>query len=254
MNGQRPPAKNVETFGWHTAAAAARSVTFSTAGINWGAWLRLTDRKRQLLHRGLPSSPQHLPPAYFARATFSSFRLDGIDLAEQDVVAALAVGRQRQALRSRATQRIRNHISILHHIENAVRIGESLKTQVVIRWYTTVGSGLINSNLADAVMDRLDQVVRRINSPQLRLQAALSDIARLHVLLLSDPLVPSFNGILARLLLRCHLGRVGLPPIVFDPQGDAPKLLDDTMLLARILELVDLSYDLLLQHANHAVG
>ena len=96
-------------------------------------------------------------------------------------------------------------------------------------------------------MDRLDHVVRRINSPQLRLQPALVDIAKLHVMLLRDPLVPSFNGILSRLLLRYHLGRIGLPPVVFDPNEDAPSLLDETMLLARLLELIEQSYDRLLQ-------
>ncbi len=159
---------------------------------------------------------------------------------------AVNAGTHRQALRSRGAQRIRNHFSILHHVEASVRIGESLNAGAVMRWYTTIGSGLINAALTDSAMDRMDQVVRRINSPQLRLQAALHDIARLHVQLLTDPLVPSFNGILARLLLRYHLGRVGLPPVVFHPEQDAPKLLDDTMLLARLLELVDVSYDLLL--------
>jgi hypothetical protein len=247
MHGQRHPVKIAETLDWQTAASTSRPVTFNTGGINWGSWLRGTDRKRRLLHRTDQPFCQHLPSAYFARATYSSFRLDGIETDEHDVLAALATGRHRQGLRSRAAQRIRNHVSILRHIESAVRIGESLKTQVVIRWYTTVGSGLINAGLSDSVMDRLDQVVRRINSPQLRLQAALGDISRLHVSLLTDPLVPSFNGILARLLLRYHLGRVGLPPVVFDPDADAPKLLDDTMLLARLLELIDLSYDLLLR-------
>jgi hypothetical protein len=169
---------------------------------------------------------------------------------ERDVLLALAPpspGVGRQSLRSRAGQRVRNHVSILHRIESSLRLGEPLKAAVVVRWYTIIGSGLINAALSDTTIARLDQVVRRINSPQLRLQAALADTARLHVQLLNDPLVPSFNGILSRLLLRYNLGRIGLPPVVFDPQADAPKLLDETMLLARILELIHESYDLLLE-------
>jgi hypothetical protein len=256
MNGHRQPGKFTDALDWHIPAAAppssSRGAIFTTGGINWGGWLRAVERKRrQLLRAATSNGRQQLPAAYFARATYASFRLDGIDVTEHDVITALAAGRQRQALRSRAAQRIRNHVSILRHIESAVTIGESLKTPVVMRWYTTVGSGLINAGLSDGTMDRLDQVVRRINSPQLRLQPALIDVARLHVQLLTDPAVPSFNGILARLLLRYHLGRVGLPPVVFDPNTDAPKLLDDTMLLARLLELIDHSYELLLQHQHH---
>lgn len=248
MSGQRQPGKIAAALDWHTAASAIRPVTFNTGGINWGGWLRGIERRRRLLIRRDQPSRIHLPGAYFARATYASLRLDGIDTTEHDVLSALAAGRQRQALRSRAAQRIRNHVCILRHIESAVRIGESLKAPVVLRWYTTIGAGLINAALPDALMDRLDQVVRRINSPELRMQAALGDLARLHVQLLSDPLVPSFNGILARLLLRHHLGRIGLPPVVFDPESDAPKLLDDTMLLARLLELIDNSLDLLLRN------
>ena len=60
--------------------------------------------------------------------------------------------------------------------------------------------------------DRLAALVERMNSPELRLQAGVQQVARLHAQLLADPLVPSFNGILARLLLRYHLGRCGLRP------------------------------------------
>jgi hypothetical protein len=253
MNGHRQPGKFTDALDWHIPPAAlpsaSRGAIFTTGGINWGVWLRAVERKRRLLLRAVASNGrQPLPPAYFARATYASFRLDGIDVTEHDVIAALAAGRQRQVLRSRAAQRIRNHVSILRHIESSVAIGESLKTTVVIRWYTTVGSGLINAGLSDGAMDRLHQVIRRINSPQLRLQPALIDVARLHAQLLTDPAVPSFNGILARLLLRYHLGRIGLPPVVFDPDSDAPKLLDDTMLLARLLELIDVSYEMLLRY------
>jgi hypothetical protein len=246
MSGQRLPGKTIERLDWQGAGNGAAKST-NGDGVAWGGWLRSLERKRRLLVRNEPPRPRPLPQVYFARATYSSFRLDRIDITEREVLASLSSGHQRQSLRSRAAQRIRNHVSILHHIEPSTRLAASLKSPVVMRWYTTLGSGLVTAGLADATVDRLDHVVRQINSPQLRLQAALVDIARLHVQLLADPLVPSFNGILARLLLRYHLGRVGLPPVVFDPEADAPALLDEAMLLRRLLELIDLSFDMLMR-------
>jgi hypothetical protein len=142
--------------------------------------------------------------------------------------------------------RIRNHVAILHRIERGLHRGESLKTAAVVRWYTLIASGLSITSLDEPTMGRLDQLVRRINSPHLRLQPAVQEIARLHVQSLADPLVPGFNGILVRLLLRYHLGRCGLPPVVFHSETDGPLLTDETTLLARLLELIDESYDLLL--------
>jgi hypothetical protein len=249
MSGRPQPGRTIDRLNWQGAGngAASRNGNGNGTGIEWASWLRSFERKRRLLVRDEPRRPRSLPSTYFIHATYSSFRLDGIDVTEHEVLASLASGPARQSLRSRAAQRIRNHVSILHHIESSIRIGESLKAPVVIRWYTTIGSGLITAALPDAMIDRLDQAVRRINSPQLRLQPALGDIARLHVQLLTDPLAPSFNGILARLLLRYHLGRVGLPPVVFEPEADAPALLDETMLLRRLLQLIDSSYDQLLR-------
>jgi hypothetical protein len=247
MSGQRLPGKTIERLDWQ---GAGKPTNGNGGGVEWGSWLRNLERKRRLMVRAEPARPAPLPDAYFALATYASFRLDGIDITEREVIASLSAGHQRQSLRSRAAQRIRNHVSILHHIESSIRLGESLKAPIVMRWYATIGSGLVTAALSDAVIDRLDQVVRRINSPELRLQAALIDIARLHVQLLADPLVPSFNGILARLLLRYHLGRVGLPPVVFDPEADAPALLDETMLLRRLLDLIDASYGLLLTSSS----
>jgi hypothetical protein len=97
------------------------------------------------------------------------------------------------------------------------------------------------------MMSRLDQLVRRINSPHLRLQPAITEIARLHAQSLGDPLVPGFNGILVRLLLRYHLGRCGLPPVVFSPEVDQAAIENESILLGRLLEMIDESYDLLLR-------
>jgi hypothetical protein len=214
--------------------------------VDWTAWLRLIERKRRLLTRLDAPKNRLLPAEYFAAATFVSFRLDGIDVSESEVAIALARGTAGKAFRSRQTQRMRNYVSILRRIENSVRMGESLKGQTVVRWYTSISCGLSMAGLDDSSMGRLDAVVRRINSPQLRLQAAMNEVVRLYCQLLSDPIVPGFNGILARLLLRYHLGRCGLPAVLFDPINDAAIMTDEARLLPRILEMVDASYNLLL--------
>src|SRR5205814_2494563 len=90
---------------------------------------------------------------------------------------------------------------------------------------------------------RIERVVSSINSPQLRLWPAVQEITALHVRLLADPFVPGFNGIMARLLLRYHLGRCGLPPVVFDPDTDRTRFTAEASLLLRILELILQSYD-----------
>ena len=68
-------------------------------------------------------------------------------------------------------------------------------------------------------------------------------MAALHVGLLSDPFVPGFNGILARFLLRYHMGRCGMPPVVFDPELDPERLRSPPKLEARLLELIVQSRD-----------
>ena len=243
--------------------------------IDWAFWLRLIERKRRMMSRVVSSfdaiNPAPMPapdaPALRARRevqplhsgrffdasdvvneTYCSFRLDGWDVTPQQVSEALlqSVGRPRPELRSRQAQRLRNHASILHHIESSLRLGEPLKPHVVVRWFTTLSSGLSASGLDDAVLVRLDQVVRKINSPQLRLQPALQEITRLHAQLMSEPLMPGYNGIVCRLLLRYHLGRCNLPRVTFDPTLDATVLTEPESLLARLLRLIDQSYDRML--------
>lgn len=215
--------------------------------LDWPAWLALIERKRRLLQRRPAGEPAGLPGQYFVLATYSSFRLDGLAVSEREVVEALSRGRAQRAFRSRAAQRVRNHVAILHSIETSLRLGQALKTTAVVRWYTSISSGLSITGLGDEKLTRLTQVARRINSPQLRLQPALQEIARTHAELLSDPLFPSFNGILSRLLLRYHLGRCGLPFAIFNP--DAPPAsgpANDNALVLRILTALDETYDLLL--------
>ncbi|MGD0461892.1 MAG: hypothetical protein ABSB74_05335 [Tepidisphaeraceae bacterium] len=214
--------------------------------IDWQRWLRLIQRKRRLLTRAASPRPKPLPDEYFATATLVSFRLEGIQIDEPDVASALALGQAHKTFRSRSSQRIRSHVAILHRIESALQRGASLSTPSVVRWYTSISGGLSLADLDESTMNRLDNVVHRINSPQFRLRPAIREITHLHAQLLADPLVPSFNGILSRLLLRYHLGRCGLPPVVFDPQSDEKLLNDEPRLLNRVLEMLNGSYDMML--------
>src|SRR5207237_7172991 len=182
---------------------------------DWTGLLRRIERKRRQLGRSGQADQDGLPVEYFARATYASFRLEGLDVSEQEVHEALGGGggggQQRPVLRSRQFQRLRNHAAILHHIESDLRKGSPLSTGGVVRWYTAISAGLSTTALDQAATARMEEVVRRINSPQLRMQPALREVAAAYAKLLADALVPGFNAILARLLLRYHLGRCGLP-------------------------------------------
>ncbi len=179
---------------------------------------------------------------YYARSTWASFRLDGIDVTHEEVTDALAPAPERPALRSRQAMRLRNHAAILHHIEIDLRQAEALDTDTVIRWYTGISAGLSTTGLDGPTSVRLDEAVRRINSPQLRMQAALQEIAQTYLRLMADPLVPSFNGILARLLLRYHLGRCRLPPVIFDPALDG-RIGPAEGMARRLVELLEGSFE-----------
>jgi hypothetical protein len=216
--------------------------------IDWPRWLGLIERKRRALSR--LNGRRHLSGDYYFQETLSSFRLDGMETTSQQVADALRPGSAGKTVRSRITQRIRNHAAILRAIDRWVRAGKSLTTQMVIRWYTSISNGLSTTSLDERTADRLDSVVRRVNSPQLRLQAALIEVARLHSQLLADPFFPSFHGILSRLLLQFHLGRCGLPPIVFDADLDPPALANENRLLVRILDRLDGSFDRILMGDN----
>lgn len=215
------------------------------AALDWPAWIALIERHRRNLARG--NGAFHPPLAeYFVAATCSSFALEGIDCTDQEVIDAITQGFAQRKFRSRASQRVRNHVAILHSIEKSLELNYPLKSAAVLRWYTSIGSGLSPSALGHDKMARLEQIIGRINSPQLRLQPAIQEVARTYGELLADPLFPSFNGLLARLLLRFHLGRCGLPGIVFeDAQGQAHWQKGDTGSLA-LLQAIELSYQGLL--------
>jgi hypothetical protein len=241
--------------------AAERHVRAAAAAIDWPEWLRATERKRRQVARndggpsagGAAPAPAACPcwPGYFEAATDASFRLDGLVLPPDDLAAALARGSAGKAFRSRQQQRARNHVAILRSLEKLLRTGGSLKPGDVVRWYTSIACGLSTTRLDEPTTARLEAVVRRINSPQLRLKPAVQEIALLYRQWLSDPLVPSFNGILARLLLRYHLGRCGLPPVLFVPELDGGgKIPDERRMLERLLALIDAAYATLLGTPN----
>ncbi len=219
---------------------------YSLSDADWIAWVRIVERKRRLLRRRTSRRSPLVSDEFFGRMTYASFRLEGLDVREADVVEALARGPARRAFRSRLAQRIRNHVAILYYVQGLLRRGEQIKPLMVIRWYTSVSSGLSTTLLDASATNRIDQVVRRIHSPQGRLQRALREIVRLHVQLIADPLVPGFNGILTRLLLHYHMGCCGLPPVLFDPKIDLPRTFDERMLLMRLTELTDASLEALL--------
>jgi len=224
-----------------------KGATGRPLALDWPAWIDRIERKRRGAHRNQRDAATPNPQKYFIDATCSSFRLEGIDVSLHEVHDALESSPNHRKLRSRAAQRIRNHVAILHSIDRTLHKNQALKTEAVLRWYTSISSGLSTSELGIERMNRLDQIVRGIDSPQLRLQPALQEIARTHVELLSDSLFPSFNGILSRLLMRYHLGRCGLPAIVFDEAIPLSSLAIEQSLTMSLLVAIDESYDLLLQ-------
>jgi hypothetical protein len=233
----------------HVAPGPRGTGSSSYSGeIDWPQWVRSTERKRRLAARqdghavGATVLPTLLGAGYFLAATDASFRLDGMHLPPRDLAAAVSRGWGAKTFRPRQQQRVRNHVAILRRVERLLRHGGPLKAGEVVRWYTSVACGLSTTGLDEPNTSRLEGIVRQVNSPHLRLCPAVQGIARLHGQMLADPVVPSFNGILARLLLRYHLGRCGLPPVVFSPESDGPLLLNEQRLLSRLLDLIDEAY------------
>jgi len=222
--------------------------THKPVRIDWPKWLVGIERKRRMLIR---LGRQRPTPAYLfgyiAQATLSSFRLDKLEVTEVQVADALSRGSARKVVRSRLAQRIRNHAAIVLYIESLLRCAKSLTARMVVRWYTSISSGLSTAALDDNTIDRLESLVRRINSPQLRLQAAITEAARIHTQLLAEPFVPGFNGILARLILQYHIGRSGLPGIVFESPGENGSPPNENTILSAVLHGVDRSYDRMIE-------
>lgn len=178
--------------------------------------------------------------AWLARATAASFRLEGIEVGPDSIVAEVIASRARRRMRPRADQRLRNHAAALLCVERLLRTGQSLQVANVLRWYTSVSAGLSTTMLAGPKLDRLTTVVSQVNTPHQRIAAAMREIIELHLSILRDELVPSFHGILARLLLHFHLGRCGLRPMV--PDFDLGRPADPRDLLRRVVTRIEESY------------
>lgn len=215
----------------------------SASEIDWEKWTRHIESRRRRLAKTHPFDGPLTARAFLAEATHSSFKLEGLDVSEKDIAAALATGVKRRVVRSRQAQRVRNHVAVLREIDAQVLTGAALVPDAFVRWYASVSCGLCPADLSEASRLRLIGHIHRINFPELRLAGAIQEIVRLHRQLLVDPLVPSFNGILSRLLLRYHLGRCGLPPIIFHPDTPITALTQEKILLPLLMELVDDSYD-----------
>ena len=223
----------------------------TAAEIDWDKWTRHIESRRRRLAKAHPFEGTLTSRAYLAEATYVSFRLDGLDVSETEVATAVATGVTRRIFRSRQAQRVRNHVALLREIDAQVLSGEALMPESVVRWYTSISCGLCPADPAEATQSRLIEQIHRINFPELRLSGAIQEIAKVHRGLLVDPLVPSFNGILSRLLLRHHLGRCGLPPIFFHPDTPTTALTHERILLPLLMELVENSYEVMLP--SHAV-
>jgi hypothetical protein len=212
---------------------------------DWSPWLRRLAPKRRSFDRAMLWELPRQRRALLAQLTCRSFQLDGHAVTEPMMLQAISPGAQRRELRSRLTQRLRNHLAILQQIELDLHHRKPLRPPAVVRWYTSVSSGLSSAALGDGAHRRLEDLLRRINAGQLRLAPAIQECARLHLQLLSDPLVPSFNRILARLLLHFHLGRCNLPPVSFAADDAHVDQLGEARFAVRLLQLADAAYDTL---------
>jgi len=217
----------------------------------WQRWSRAIEIKRRRT-QGIDIARVFGSRDNLSRATYADFRIEGLEVEEGQVCAALAVGIERRVFRPRQAQRFRNYAAIHHHIAKMLRAGQELEAGAVVRWYTSISCGLCPGELADSAQQRLGEMLHWINAPEFRLQSATHQIVHLHVQLMADPLVPSFNGILARLLLRFHLGRCGFPPVIFDPATSFLLLRQERTFLPLLMQSIEQSYTMALSHGEGA--
>ncbi|MGE5610602.1 MAG: hypothetical protein ACM359_15235 [Bacillota bacterium] len=198
--------------------------------------LQQIERKRRAYLLYYRSQP--LPKQLLVDLTVSSFRMDHLRISEREVGEAFGCGAEGRAFRIRPILRIRNHAAILIHMDRMVRRGQELRAETAVRWYTSISCGLSTAQVEASQLERLEACLRRMNVPRLRLRAAVAEIAGVHVELLRDPVFPGFNGIVARLLLQYHLGRCGLPPVVFDAERDRGGMAEQETLVPRLMRLI----------------
>jgi hypothetical protein len=199
--------------------------------------LRGLERQQRLLARVLATGV--LPRQLLVDLTVASFRMEQIAVKPDEVAQALA---KATPLRTRHQRRIRTHITILLQIYQALRKRTDLEPTQVLRWYTSLSGGLSIPDVDASCVARLTQCLRQINSPALRVQSAVKQIAAVHVRLLSDPVFPGFNGVLARLLLQYHLGRCLLPPVMFDAERDRSIASGEEAMAGRLTALIGEAY------------
>ena len=220
--------------------------------INWDKAKNRCEAYRRKLDDLDPFQSVLTSHCFLADATRSSFGLDGMEISANDAIVALDSLSAHKTIRSRMMQRIRNHVAALRTVDARVHHKQQLTTANFMRWYISFGCGLCPSTPDPSGIARIEHQIQQIISPELRFKAAIQQIVKLQITRTVDPLVPSFNGILSRLLLRYHIGRCGLPPIVF-PEGTTEKMLTSERKLTNlILECVDSSYAMLIvSNAKH---
>lgn len=202
-------------------------------------WARAVDRRLKLW-RGERLQFPAVPGTYLAQVSRASFCLDGIDVRESDARAAIDTGSAIRVLGSRTAQRLRAHAAILRRIQRLGRSQQALQPGEVFRWHAALACGLPSARPDTALTLRLTDVCFRMATPHRRLIPAVEEAARLYSDLLSDPLFPNFNGILARLMLTYALARMGLPPVVFDTDRNVAE---QPATPRRLQELIAVSLD-----------
>ena len=73
----------------------------SASEIDWDKWTRHIESRRRRLAKMRPFDGPLTARACLAEATYSSFKLEGLDVSEKDIAAALATGVKRRVVRSR---------------------------------------------------------------------------------------------------------------------------------------------------------
>lgn len=234
-----------DPFPGRSPESAARHARGGTSEqVDWEPWLRSIEQKRRLLSRsGSSRPPRYLSPDFYHHATFISFGLEGLATTREEINSALSSGARGKAFRTRQRQRIRHHVAALRSAQRLLRQNQPLQSDTVVRWYASISCGLCTARLDEHTLHRLDQTVRQVNSPAMRLRTAVENVACLHQRLLSDPFVPAFNGILARLLLHYHLGRSGLPCALLDPVRIPASSDDGNAMLRWVMAIVFNGFD-----------
>ena len=186
-----------------------------------------------------------MPRPFLIDATHASFRIEGINASLEQVARAIGHQQRVRAFRSPLSHRIRAHASILRCCERLISTDRPLRGDHVVRWYTGLSAGVTSTPIESVdVRSRVESIVSRLNAPTSRLSSAIAEAVTLYHDLLRDPVVPGYNGIVARLMLNLQLGRSGLLPVIIDPAGDgrddaAP--IDEAILIGLLGQRYDLA-------------